>query len=133
MQTNPLHECKCAEGECKCPSFAKDSALDARVDGIYRVLKGRIDFGNLVPTCIEVAKEIENIEQVTGKEKLELLQKVLRQAVKDSDKSMEEKEQILHTIDTVVPIVMKAAVLASKSPIAAQVQTACVGCWTKTK
>lgn len=133
MQTNPLHECKCAEGECKCPSFEKDTAMDARVDGIYRVVKGKISLDNLIPTCIEVAKEIEGLTELRGKEKLDLLQKVLKQALKDSDKPVAEKEQILHTIETVVPMAMQAAILASKSPVVAQVQAACVGCWAKTK
>lgn len=128
MQTNPLFECKCAEGECKCPSFEKDTAMDARVDGIYRVLKGKINLDSIVPTCIEVAKEIESIGNIPGKEKLELLQKVIRQAVKDSDKSVEEREQILHTIETVVPMVVQAAIIASKHPVAAQVQEALVAC-----
>lgn len=114
MQPNPLHE--------------KEAALDARVDGIYRVLKGRISTDNLIPSCIEVAKEIENIGNIPGKEKLDLLQKVLKQVVKDSDKSVEEKEQILHTIETIVPMVVQAAILASKSPVVAQVQEALVTC-----
>lgn len=114
MQTNPLHE--------------KEAALDAQVDGIYRVLKGRITVDNLIPSCIEVAKEIEGIGHIRGPEKLDLLQKVLRQAVKDSDKSVEEREQILHTIDTVVPMVVQAAILASKSPVVAQVQEVLVTC-----
>ncbi len=114
MQSNPLHE--------------KEAALDAQVDGIYRVLKGRISVDSLIPSCIEVAKEIENIGNIPGKEKLDLLQKVLRHAVKDSDKSVEEKEQILHTIETVVPMVVQAAILASKSPVVAQVQEALVTC-----
>jgi len=128
MQTNPLHECKCAEGECKCPSFEKDTAMDARVDGIYRVLKGKINLDSIVPTCIEVAQEIENMGNIPGKEKLELLQKVIRQAVKDSDKTPEEKQQILSTVDTVVPMVVQAAIIASKHPVAAQVQEALVTC-----
>jgi hypothetical protein len=114
MQTNPLHE--------------KEAALDAQVDGIYRALKGRISLDNLIPSCIEVAKEIENLGNIPGKEKLDLLQKVLRQAVKDSDKSGEEKEKILQTIDSVVPMVVQAAILASKSPVAAQVQEVLVTC-----
>ena len=102
--------------------------MDARVDGIYRVLKGRISVDNLIPSCIEVAKEIENLGNIPGKEKLDLLQKVLRQAVKDSDKSVEEKDKILQTVETVVPMVVQAAILASKSPVAAQVQEVLVTC-----
>jgi Na+/phosphate symporter len=118
MQSNPLHE--------------KEAAMDARVDGIYRVVKGRLNLDNLIPTCIEVAKEIEGLQDIKGKEKLELLQKVLKQGVKESDKSVEEKEQMLHTIETVVPMVVQAAILASKSPVAAQVQEVLVTCCVPT-
>lgn len=113
MQKNPLHE--------------REAALDARVDGIYRVLKGRLNLDSLIPTCIEVAKEIESLNDISGKEKLDLLQKVLRQAVKESEKSTEEKQRLLVTIDTIVPMVVQAAIMASKSPIVAEVQAACVG------
>lgn len=119
MQSNPLHE--------------QEAALDARVDGIYKALKGRIQLDNIVPTCIEIASEIEGLGGIKGGEKLDLLQKVLRHAIKDSEKSKEEKEHILMIVDTVVPIAVQAAILASKHPIVAQVQTACVGCWTKKK
>jgi hypothetical protein len=120
MQGNPLHE--------------KEAVLDAQVDGIYRALKGRVNMDNLIPSCIEVAQEIENIGHLRGKEKLELLQMVLRQAVKESGKDEDDKQKILVVIDTVVPLVVQAAILASKSPIVAKVQSACVGCcWAKTK
>ena len=114
MQTNPLHE--------------QEAAIDARVDGIYRALKGKISVDSLIPSCLEIAQELENLTELKGKEKLELLQKVLKQAVKESDKSNEDKEQILHTIDSVVPIAMQAAILASKSPVVAHVQTVCMSC-----
>lgn len=114
MQSNPLHE--------------KEAALDARVDGIYKALKGRIQLDNIVPTCIEIASEIEGLGGLKGGEKLDLLQKILRQAIKDSDKSKEEKEHILMIVDTVVPIAVQAAILASKHPVVAQVHTAVVGC-----
>ncbi len=114
MQSNPLHE--------------QEAALDAQVDGIYRVLKGRINMDSLIPTCIEVAKEIESMGGLKGKEKLDLLQKVLRQALKESDTDADEKEQILHVINTVVPLVVQAAILASKSPVIAHVQQACMSC-----
>jgi signal transduction histidine kinase len=114
MQTNPLHE--------------ESAAMDARIDGIYRVLKGKLNLDNLIPSCLEVAKEIEGIVDIKGKEKLDLLQKVLKQALKESEKSAEEKEQILHTIDTVVPMIVQAAILASKNPVAAQVQEVLVTC-----
>lgn len=115
MQSNPLR------------------TIDDRADGVYRVLKGRISLDSLIPTCIEVAREIEQLVGVKGPEKLRILQSVLRQAVQDSSKPQEEKDTLLRVIDTVVPLAIQAAILASKSPIVAQVQTACVGCWTKTK
>ena len=119
MQPNPLHE--------------KEAALDARVDGIYRVLKGRISLDSLIPSCIEIAQEIESIGGIGGKEKLDILQQVIRQAVKESDKSAEEKERILQIVDTVVPLVVQAAIIASKSPIIGHVQAAVVGCCIPSK
>jgi hypothetical protein len=119
MHANPLHE--------------KEATLDAQVDGIYRVLKGQINLENLIPTCIDVAQEIEKMGKRNGKDKLDLLQNVLRQALKDSDKSPEEKKQIFDTIDAVVPVIVHAAIFASKHPVVAEVHAACVGCWAKTK
>ena len=100
-----------------------------------RVLKGKVNWDNLVPSVLEAAKELEAMPGLKGAEKLDLLQKALKHVLKTSDKTAVEKEQILHTIDTVVPIVMQAATMASKNPIVgaamAQVEAVCVGCWTK--
>jgi hypothetical protein len=121
MQTNPL------------ATVAMED--DARIDALYRILKGRINWDNLVPTLLEAGKELEALPGLKGSEKLELLQKTLKHALKVSDKSATEKDQILHYVDTIVPIAMQAVVLASKSPIVAavvdQVQAVCIGCWTK--
>ena len=103
--------------------------IDARVDGLYRVIKGRINWDNLVPTCLEVAKELEGVTHLTGKEKLDVLQKTLKFALKDSDKPNEEKENLIHYIDVIVPILMQAAVLSSKNPIISQALSIC--CWKK--
>jgi hypothetical protein len=118
MQTNPLH-----------------MEQDARVDAIYRVIKGNINWDNLVPTLLEAAREVETFPSLKGSEKLDILQKALKHALKESDKSNEEKEKILYYIETVVPIAVQAAVMASKSPLVnaavAQVEAVCIGCWTK--
>jgi D-mannonate dehydratase len=111
MQTNPLH-------------FEQD----ARVDAIYRVIKGNLNWDNLVPTLLEAVQEIKKFPGLKGSEKLDLLQKALKHALKESDKSNEEKEKILYYIDTVVPVAVTAAVAASKIP---QVEAVCIGCWTK--
>lgn len=112
MQSNPLHATK---------------------DNVYNALKGKLDLNNLVGSTIQVAKEIEQIANLKGKEKLELLQSILRICIHDSDKSSEEKEALYFTVDRVVPVVVEAAILASKSPILIrQVKAVCCGCWTKT-
>jgi hypothetical protein len=114
------------------PMFAEE---DARIDAVYRVINGNINWDNLVPTVLEAAKELEAMPGLKGSEKLDILQKALKHALKMSDKTAVEKEQILHTIESVVPVVMQAAMMASKSPIVgaamAQVEAVCVGCWTK--
>lgn len=108
------------------------AVLDAQIDGLYRVIKGRIKWDNLVPTCIEVARELENMTHLRGPERLALLQKTLRYALKESDLSITEKEGYLYMIDTIVPVVMQAAIAASKNPIVAQVASKCCGiCWKK--
>jgi len=111
MQSNPLHHTK---------------------DTVYKTLKGKLDLDNLVSTSIQVAKEVEQIANLKGKEKLELLQSILRICIHDSNKSPEEKEALYFTVDRVVPVIVEAAILASKSPIIKQVQVVCCGCWTKT-
>ncbi len=102
--------------------------LDPRVDAVYKVVKGRINWDNLVPVCIEAAIEIQQFTELKGAQKLEVLQAVLKHALRESDRSAVEKEQILHYIDTVVPIVAQAAKLASKMPIVAHVSRSC---WKK--
>lgn len=114
MQTNPLH-----------------MEQDARIDAVYRVIKGNLNWDNLVPTLLEGAKELENFPSLKGSEKLDILQKALKHALKESDKSNEEKEKILYYIDTVVPVAVQAAVSASKNPLVTQVEAVCIGCWTK--
>ena len=111
--TNPLHE------------------IDPRVDAVYTVIKGRINWNNLVPTCIEAASEIEKFTGMKGTEKLSVLQQALRIALKESNMDVLRKEEVIHTIDTVVPIVVQAAIMASKSPIVAQVEAACITCWKR--
>ena len=101
--------------------------LDDRIDGLYKVVKGRINWDNLIPTCIEVARELEGMTHLRGPERLELLQRTLKHALRESDKSAEEKEKILFVIETIVPLAMQAAILASKSPIVNQVVS---GCWS---
>jgi hypothetical protein len=115
MPSNPLHE--------------QEAAVDAQVDVIYRCCKTQINLDTLIPTCLAIASEVQGCSQLRGKEKLVILQKVLRHAVHESKKSVEEKEQLVHVINTVVPLVIQAAILASKSPIVSHVQKACVGCF----
>lgn len=91
--------------------------LDVRVDGLYRLVKGRINWDNLVPTVLEVARELQQFPGLKGPEKLDVLLKTLKFALKDSSLSAEEKEKVLYTIDTVVPLVVAAAKMASKFPI----------------
>ena len=101
--------------------------IDPRVDGLYRIVKGRIDWSNPIPTCLEIAQELEGMTTLRGSERLDLLQKTLRLALKDSDVSSEESERLTMMIDTVIPIAMQAAILASKSPIVNHVVSVCWG------
>lgn len=106
--------------------------VDARVDGLYRLVKGRINWNNLIPTCLEVAQELEAMTHLRGKERLDLLLKTLKHALKESDVSADEKERILFVIDNVIPVAMEAAILASKHPILHRAVSGCWAvCWAK--
>ena len=107
-----------------------DAILDARVDALYRVVRGRIEWSNLIPTCLEIAQELEQMKELRGKERLEVLQRTLKFALTDSNLPEEKKSEILMYIDTIVPIAMQAAILASKVPIR-QIQAGCMTCWKK--
>lgn len=107
--------------------------MEFKQTAMQNILSDQIDLSNLVPTCIRIAQEVEKIGGMPGHEKLALLQKILREAVIKSGKPSQEKLQLYDTIDTIVPLVVQAAVLASKHPILANVQETCVSCWTKTK
>ncbi len=100
--------------------------LDPNVNALYAGFKGRIDWDNLIPTCIEMARELEQMTHMKGAQRLDLLQKTLRYAVRDSDMSESQKEATVQVIDTVIPLAMQAAILASKIPIK-RIQSVC--CW----
>jgi hypothetical protein len=104
-----------------------DAVLDARIDSLYRLIKGRINWENLIPTVLDAARELQQFPELKGPEKLDILLKTLKFALKESSVPAEEKEKILHTIDTVIPIVIAAAKLASKFPIQRISSKKC--CW----
>ena len=105
-----------------------EMTVDARIDRLYRLIKGRVQWDNLILTCLYLAQELEQFDELRGSEKLEILQKTLKFAVKDSTMDKEKQEEIIHTIDTVVPIMMKAAILASKVPIQ-RIKSGTCFCW----
>lgn len=104
---------------------------DVRVQQIYNLFKGRVDWDNLIPTCLSIAQELENIPSLKGPQKLKALQDVLRLCLIEAPLPKEKKEEYLHVIEDVVPIAVQAAVLASKNPIVNQVAQTCLSCLKK--
>ncbi len=98
--------------------------LDPRVLNVYDRVKDRIEWKNLVPVCIFAVGEIEQYKELRGPQKLELLQTVLRHAVKQLDKDPLEKEEILHSIESIVPVIAQTAVHVEK-----HVQAIVTSCW----
>ncbi len=117
------------ETETTNPMFEKQAELDAQIDGLYKVIKGRVDWKNPIPVCLELAQELENMTQIKGSQRLELLQKTLKFALTDSELEEEQKKDALAFIENVLPIAMSAVILASKSPIVAHIQSACCPCF----
>lgn len=107
------------------------SLLDARIDTIYRLLRGRIDWANLAPSLVEAAYALEQISDIRGSERLDILQRALKHALKEADMPAEEKERLLFVIDTIVPLMVQSAILASKTPIVSKALQAGCFCWKK--
>jgi hypothetical protein len=115
------------------PMFEKDAMLDAQVDALYKTVKGKIDWSNPIPICLELAQELENMTQLKGAQRLDILQKTLKYAISDSDLEDDKKSLATVFVDNVLPVVMQAAVLASKSPIVAKIQSSCCPCFSRKK
>jgi hypothetical protein len=106
----------------------ENKLMDDRADALYKLLKGRIDWNNLVPTCLEAGRELEQMTTLKGPEKLDLLQHVLRKALQESNLPRDRKERLAGFIANVVPMIAQAMILASKVPIKS-IQSSC--CWKK--
>ena len=102
--------------------------VDIYVRRLYLIIKDRVNFQDLVPTAIELVREIEKIGDIGGNEKLELLQDTLRYAVMASDLGTDEKNVSLFIVKNVIPQVVRAMILGSKNPLAAKVGEEVVGC-----
>lgn len=84
---------------------------------LYALVSKDLNWDNLIPTCLALGQAIENIGAMKGAEKLALLQETLRYALKQSSLAEDKKTEIAGIIDGVVPVIMTAAVSASKHPI----------------
>jgi hypothetical protein len=91
--------------------------MSATPESLYALIKTDINWDNLIPTCLKLGQAIEDLGKLKGSEKLALLQDTLRHALKNSDLSDEKKSEITSVVEGVVPVIMTAAITASRSPI----------------
>lgn len=91
--------------------------MSTTAESLYALVSKDLNWDNLIPTCLALGQAIENIGNMKGSEKLALLQDTLRYALKQSSLSEEKKTEIASVIDGVVPVIMTAAVSASRNPI----------------
>jgi hypothetical protein len=103
--------------------------VDIYVRRLYVIIKDRVNLQDLLPTAIELVREIEKIKEIDGKEKLELLLDTLRYAVMASTVGSDEKNAALFVIKNVIPIAVRAMIIGSKSPLVAQIEAGVVGCF----
>lgn len=102
-----------------------------RTQSVFAVVKNTIDWSNPVPACLRMAQVIENITTLKGPQKLKVLQDALKFGLSESSIDAEKKKTVLEFIDTTLPTIMQAAILASKQPIVAQALTSCFTCLKK--
>lgn len=87
------------------------------VEELYKVIGDKVDFENIVPMALTLCQRVEQIPNLTGKEKLELVMATLRYALRVAPIGIEQKRAVMEKLDTIVPLVIQAAILASKHPI----------------
>jgi hypothetical protein len=88
------------------------------VDIYLKVIRGKpVNWANVAPVCLEMCREIEQVPNLKGPEKLSLLQEVLRKTILLTDMSDDHKKQANVVIDDVVPVVVQGIIIASKIPV----------------
>ena len=96
-----------------------------RTQSVFAAVKNNIDWNNPIPACLRMAQVIENMTTLKGPQKLKVLQDALKFGLSEANVDHETKSTVLKFIDTTLPTVMEAAILASKNPIVAQAFSAC--------
>jgi hypothetical protein len=95
------------------------------VEELYKVISDKVDFENIVPMAITLCQRVEQIPNLSGKEKLDLVMGTLRYALRVAPVGLEQKREIMEKLDTIVPLVIQAAILASKHPIVHKLMGCC--------
>lgn len=103
--------------------------VDIYVRRLHAIIKDRVNFQDLLPTAIELVHEIEKIEDIRGKEKMDLLEDTLRYAVMASGVGTDEKNAALFVIKNVIPIAVRAMIIGSKHPLVSKIKDEVVGCF----
>lgn len=93
------------------------------VQKLYLLIKDEIDWNNLIPVCLKLAQEIQQMTHLRGSEKMELLKAVLNYALDVSKVS--NKKEIQDKINVMVPIIVQTAKVASRFPIVVRTFSCC--------
>ena len=104
--------------------------MDPRIGELITRLKDGLDLEDIVPTVLILSQLVEQYPNMKGPEKLALLQATLVRIIEESDLAGVKKKSLLTFAFQTLPVVMQAAILASKNPIGVKVQAAAVGCFT---
>jgi hypothetical protein len=97
----------------------------------YSVAKDKLDWDNIVPTCLDLGAALEDVRNVNGAYRLQVLQEVLLIALNRGNVVDDRKRKLFQLIYETVPILMRGVIAASKSPIvhaaAEEVDNYCCG------
>jgi len=99
----------------------------------YSVAKDNVNWDNVVPVCIELATALENIRNINGAFRLQILQEVLLIALNRSNVIDDQKKKLLLGIYQTVPLIVQGVVLASKNPIIQEIEEKAGGCCGRRK
>lgn len=102
-----------------------------RIQQLFALVKNNIDWNNPIPACLTIAQELEKITTLKGPQKLKVLQDALKFGLSETNLDADKKKEIIGFVETTLPQVMQAAILASKHPVVNQALSACFTCLKK--
>jgi hypothetical protein len=98
---------------------------------LKRFSPANVDWKNPLPYALQISAYLSTLKHLKGKEKLELLQSILKKGISIAGISEQERLIAVRFVEDVLPIVVDAALSVSRGEVlfdSATVERVAVGC-----